>query len=475
MGTHLIDSDFIESLLSLVGEKSLVLDDVALKGYSMDAFGRWRGLDLDLQDLPVCAAVRPGTTEEVAAIVKLACSRGVPLMPYGGGTGVMGALNPSNGTVAVDMKNISAISNVNAEDMTVTVGSGVILGDLDVALGNHGLMLGHDPYSIPIATVGGAISTNGVGYRAAKYGSMGDQVLGLEVVLPTGHIIETRAVAKTSAGPSLHRLFIGSEGVFGIITQATIRVFRIPESRVFHTIAFPTFEDGFRAMLELFSLELKPALIDLTEESDQNLQGTAEKWKTTMYLVFEGFTEEVDAQAFRTLKVCMKWNGKDVGPEITKNYWDTRHDSAYRYKRQYIDANNVRSPTWRSQASTEYPHVAISPSRVLEYKKYCHEVAIKRNLNVREYSLWTRPELFSIVLVDMFLDTGEKSGQLAEGVDEMLRMAQDLGGSMEYVHGVGVKLAHLLSRERGGGMDVLKNIKLAIDPYRIMNPGNLNL
>jgi FAD/FMN-containing dehydrogenase len=228
-------------------------------------------------------------------------------------------------------------------------------------------------------------------------------------------------------------------------------------------------------MSELFSLDLKPALVDLTEEPEQGLEGTLQKWKTTMYLVFEGFVEEVEAQLVRTLKVCIKWNGEDVGPDIARNYWDTRHDSAYRYKERYIDDNNPQSITRRSQASTGYPHVALPPSRILEYRKFCHEVAIKRNLNVREYSLWTRPELFSIILVDMFVDIEEESNQLAEGVDEILKMAQDLGGSMEYVHGVGVKLVHLLPRELGESMELLKNIKLAIDPYRIMNPGNLNL
>ena len=475
MSTHVIDSDFLEAIRSVVGDGNLILDELALEYYSTDAFGKWHGPRLNRETSPVFAVVRPGTTEQVAEIVKLACDQCVPLMPYGGGTGVMGALNPSDGTVAVDMKNINVIENINVEDMTVTVGSGVVLGDLDGALGRHGLMLGHDPYSVPIATVGGAISTNGVGYRAAKYGSMGDQVLGLEIVLPTGQIIETRAVAKTSAGPSLHRLFIGSEGVFGIITRATLRVFRIPETRIFQTVEFPTFEDGFHAMLELFSLDLKPALVDLTEEPDQGLEGTLQKWKTTMYLVFEGFVEEVEAQLVRTLKVCIKWHGEDGGPDKARNYWDTRHDSAYRYKERYIDDNNERSIIRRSQASTGYPHVALSPSRILEYRKFCHEVAIKRNLSVREYCLWTRPELFSIILVDMFLDIEEESNQLAEGVDEILKMAQDLGGSMEYVHGVGVKLAHLLPRELGESMELLKNIKLAIDPYRIMNPGNLNL
>ena len=128
---------------------------------------------------------------------------------------------------------------------------------------------------------------------------MGEQVLGLEVVLPTGDIIRTRAVPKTSAGPALHHLFIGAEGVFGVITQATLRVFREPEAREFRCFDFPTFEDGYNAMLEMFSIGLRPALVDLTEEPDDSRDGASGSpppFKTWLYMVFEGYAEEVEAQ-----------------------------------------------------------------------------------------------------------------------------------------------------------------------------------
>ena len=340
-------------------------------------------------------------------------------------------------------------------------------------------MFGHDPNSVPIATVGGAISTNGVGYRAAKYGSMGDQVLGLEVVLPNGEIIQTRAVPKTSTGPSLHPLFIGAEGVFGIITQATLRVFRLPESRLFKTIAFPTFEDGFHAMLELFSLGLKPALVDLTEEPDTDKPDASDDssipYKTWMYLVFEGYAEEVDAQFTRTLAVCHASKGEDIGPSPTQEYWDTRHDSAYRYRERFLNKSLEERPSQDWHRRTGYPHGALPASRVLEYRRRCEEIISGRPLWVREYSLWTQPELFSMMLLDVSLEGNDEVESLSHVVDELLVLAQDMGGSMEYVHGVGVKLAHLVPGELGAGMDVLRGIKAALDPNNIMNPGRLGL
>jgi alkyldihydroxyacetonephosphate synthase len=462
----------LESLKHIVGPENLILDEAVLEAYSLDALGRWESGQPSLSPPRVYAAVRPSSTDEVAQVVSLAYDERIPLVPYGGGTGVMGAVTPLQGGIAVDLKKMNRVVEVDPQDMAATVEAGIILGDLDTALNHNGLMLGHDPYSVPIATVGGAISTNGVGYRAARYGSMGDQVLGLEVVLPTGEVLQTRAVPKTSAGPSLHTLFVGAEGVFGIITQATLRVFRLPESRIFKTIAFSDFEDGFRALLEMFALGLKPALVDLSEEFGSS---TADTNGVRMYLVFEGYAEEVEAQVTRTLKVCDSSKGEDIGPTPAQRYWDTRHDSAYRYKERFIDKPVRDWPQRDWPRTTAYPHVAIPASRVLEYRRRCQEIASRSHLQVLEYSLWTQPDLFSVILVDVALEGGGSSGQLAQATDEVLTLAQDMGGSMEYVHGVGTKLAHLVPRELGAGMEVLRGIKAALDPHNIMNPGRLAL
>ena len=462
-------------LKRIVGPENVLLDEVSLDYYSVDAYGRWRGEPLAPDAPRVFAVARPGSTEEVAEVVRLACREGFPVVPYGGGTGVAGAVTPLHGGIAVDMKRMNRILEISPSDRTATVEAGVILGDLNDALGREGLMLGHDPYSVPIASVGGAISTNGVGYRAARYGPMGEQVLGLEVALPNGETLTTKSVPKTSAGPSLHPLFIGAEGVLGIITRATLRVFRLPEARVFKSFAFSSFEDGFHAMLEMFSLGLRPALIDVSEEPQYNANGADESSTVIMYLVFEGYVEEVEAQVSRTQRVCLASGGRDAGPEPARRYWDTRHDSAYNYRERFLSGKPVERQTRGWTRTTELPHVAIPASRVLEYRSRCRELAAERGLHVREYSLWTQPELFSIILVDVAMEETGEPGQLRRTADEALSLAQDIGGSMEYVHGVGTKLAHLAERELGSTLEALRAIKAALDPNNIMNPGKLGL
>ena len=465
----------VHAIGAIVGPEHVLLDERSLGYYSADALGRWRGGSPDPQAPRVFAVARPGSSEQVAEIVKLANREGFALVPFGGGTGVAGAITPLLGGVAVDMCRMDRILNVDAESRTATAQAGVVLGDLNEVLASNGLFLGHDPYSVPIATIGGAISTNGVGYRAARYGSMGEQVLGLEVVLPTGDTIRTRAVAKTSAGPSFHPLFIGAEGVFGIITEATLRVFREPEAREFRTFDFPTFEDGYSAMLEMFSIGLRPALVDLTEEPDDS-PGHPAPFRTWLYMVFEGYAEEVEAQCARAARICADCRGTDIGPEPTLEYWARRHDSAYRYKERFVDAPPEVRPESRGWPRTSaYPHVAIPASRVPEYRRLCREIAERAGLQIREYALWTHPELFSVVLVDVGLEENGASGRLEEAVDEVLSVAQDMGGSMEYVHGVGTRLNHLMGRELGDGIQALRDLKRTLDPRGIMNPGKLGL
>ena len=143
------------------------------------------------------------------SVVKLAAESGTPIVPRGGGTGVMGAALPVQGGIVLDLKRLNAILDIDPQSRMVQVEAGAILEDVNRALHSHDLMLGHDPWSVPIATIGGTISTNGVGYLAAANGPMGEQVLGLEAVLPTGQLLEhaprPQVLGRTQPQPPVHR------------------------------------------------------------------------------------------------------------------------------------------------------------------------------------------------------------------------------------------------------------------------------
>jgi alkyldihydroxyacetonephosphate synthase len=461
----MLDGSTLEALAHIVGRDNVLQDPHDLDRYSADALNPYRAFGAeDAFDRLTDAVVRPGSTREVSQIVVLANQRNIPLVPYGSGTGVMGAALPVRGGITVDLQRLNRILKIKPEDLTAEVEAGVVLQELVDALAEVGLMPGHDPYSVPIASVAGTISTNGVGYRAAAFGPMGKQVVSLEVVLPTGDVLSTRPVPKYSSGPNLNHLFIGSEGTFGIITKATVQVFRLPEAQAFATAAFDSFDQGFSAAAELLALGIQPTLLDLTEEPAG----------IRLHLVFEGFREGVDAQYQRSMRVCAQMGGRDIGPDPTLDYWAYRHESAENYKKTALGRSRRERWTRQQGRHFDYLHMALPTSQVLEYRRRCQQIMDAHGVRVVEYCIWSRPELFSMMIVP---ESGPADSRenLAAVVEQVLTLAQDMGGVMEYCHGVGVKLNHLLAREMGQGHDVVRSLKAALDPANIMNPGKLGL
>jgi alkyldihydroxyacetonephosphate synthase len=396
------------------------------------------------------------------------------LVPYGGGTGLMGGAMADEDSVLVDFKDMADIVAIRREDRHAVVQSGVILSRLEEVLRTEGLTLGHDPWTVGIATIGGTISTDSMGYRGGQYGSMGEQVLGLEVVLPDGQVLHTRAVPKSSTGPDLTQLFIGAEGVFGLITEATLQVFPAPEAHALLAFTFPTFAQGFAAVAEMASIGLRPALMELTEDfptADLARSLIERAPGVSLYLGCEGFQGLVEAQRDRALAISIHHGGKDLGDTVARKFWDSRHRTAERFQQDRLRNLPHGILDTRPAASFDYIHIALPTSQVLRYCAEALELCQQQGVLVNQCGIWTRPELFSMVLHN----PGGQLEVLADTVDRLLVRAQDVGGSMEYCHGVGVRLAHLLARELGVGSTILSALKQALDPNHLVNPGKLGL
>ena len=375
-----------------------------------------------------------------------------------------GALSVQAGIV-VDLRRMDQILEVDAPSRSARAQAGTVLEKLEKRLTPEGFILGHDPWTLPVATVGGAISTNSMGYRGGLYGSMGEQVLGLEAVLPNGEVLRTRAVPKSSAGIDLKSLLIGGEGCFGIITEATIRIFPAPEKRVLHALRFESFETGYNAIQEMFRQRVKPAVLDFGD-ADVRFQGGA-----VLYLAFEGIHEVVAAEQKRALYVCQQFGAKELPQEEAERFWNDRHEIA----RRFMKNRRQRRERGRDGIYRDWIHVALPASKVLSFRAAAMEIAKKRGVQVLESGLWIQPELFSMPLG--IQDDGVNEAQLAleETVDELLHLVHEMGGSMEYTHGVGVKLAPLMAEEHGYGVEVMRRIKKTLDPNGIMNPGKMAL
>ena len=202
-----MDPRGLETLASIVGAEHVLSAREDREDHALDAYGSWRYVaEVASGESVPDVVVRPSSTEEVQALLCFAAGEGIAVTPHGGGTGVMGGAVPLQRGVVLDLRRMDRLRSVDTGAMIAVVEAGALLGDLDDALAKHGLMLGHDPWSRPIATVGGAISTDGVGYLAAAYGSMGDQVIGLEAALATGELLDARAISLRAGAPPRPRL-----------------------------------------------------------------------------------------------------------------------------------------------------------------------------------------------------------------------------------------------------------------------------
>jgi len=465
----------IPALTTLLGPTQVIADASRLALYRLDGLRPSRGYRdrPRLGVLPGCV-VRPRSTADVQALVQWAHTAHMALVPYGGGTGLMGGAMGDAESVLIDFKDMAAVLAIQRHDRHAIVQPGLVLSRLEEALRAEDLTLGHDPWTVGVATVGGTISTNGLGYRGGQYGSMGEQVLGLEVVLPDGQVLRTRAVPKSSTGPDLTQLFIGAEGVLGLITEATLQVFPAPEAHALLAFAFPTFAHGFTAVLEMAAVGLRPALLELTEDFpvDKLAPSLIERYPgVSLYIGCEGFRELVEAQRGRAAAICQQHAGKDLGEATARSFWNSRHRTAERFQQERLQNLPRGILDTRPEASFDYIHVALPASHVLPYREQAMEICQQRGVLVTQCGIWTRPELFSMAMHNPH----GRLESLADTVDRLLEVAQDLGGSMEYCHGVGVRLAHLLERELGTGAQMLATLKRGLDPDYVLNPGKLGL
>ena len=460
--------DIVAKLKQAIDPARVTVDSEKLDDLSWDALSAGRLHPKRRPQLaePLCA-VAPASTEEVCRIVALANAEKVPLVPYGGGSGLMGGALSIRPSIVVDLRSMDRIIEVDTEARSARAQAGIVLEALDQRLNEEGFILGHDPWTVPVATLGGAIATNSVGYRAGAYGPMGAQVLGLEAVLAHGEIVRTRAVEKSSAGINLNALFIGGEGCFGIITEASIRIFPKPETRLLHALQFESFETGYRAIQKIFLQGLRPALLDFGDSGHHS--------GALLYLGFEGIKEKTLAEGARALSICLMHGGGALPQEEADRFWRERHAVA----RRFLSNRRERRERGKDGVYRDWIHVALPGSQVLPFRKAAIEIIRRRGVRLHESGLWIQPELFSMPLM---VEGGHENEQgrdaqlvLEETVEELLRLVQHMGGSMEYTHGVGVKLAPFMAAELGYGLEILRQIKKTLDPNGIMNPGKMAL
>lgn len=465
----------LHELTSIVGRDHVITSEADLTPYAVDIYWVPRML-IDRGRLPPLpdVVVLPGSVEEVLAIVRLANTYHVPIIPWGGGSGSQGGIMPMYGGITMDLKRLNKIIEINDISGTVTAQGGINGYDLENALNEAGWTLPHYPASVHSATLGGYLACRGSGTVSTKYGKAEDMVLSVEVVLPNGEVIRTLSVPNHAAGPGILQLFVGAEGSYGIITEATMRLEQLPEVRRFRSFLFPDMHSGLEAGRRIMLDRLQPLVIRLYDERStvktvRRVLGIEVDRGSYMVIGFDGWEDIVEAQERRAFAICKELGAEDLGEEAGRQWWEHRYDF-------YFPPKVLDFPWMFGTLDTVSTYDKLEP--LYWAKRQALEERYKE-WGLFYYAHFSHWYLWGVMAYDRFIienppeDPEEALALHDEVWDLAVKINLDYGGVINEHHGVGLKLARHVRNQYGPAFQVLEGLKNILDPYNLMNPGKM--
>ncbi|WP_240644141.1 FAD-binding oxidoreductase [Antribacter gilvus] len=426
------------------------------------------------------AVVLPGSEDEVAEVLRTATERGLAVVPFGGGTAVTGGLAPHagahRGVLSLDLRRLTGLVSLDEVSGEATLRAGTTGPEAEAALGARGFELGHFPQSFRFATVGGFAAMRSSGQNSAGHGRFETMVTGLRVVTPTGTLHLGRAPGS-SAGPDLVRLFLGSEGTFGVITEVRVRVHRLPEETFADAWTFPDFAAGADALRQVAQAGTGPTVIRLSDEAETSVSlaqvgaiGKALTKGCSVVVLHEGPAGLAAARREATSRVLAGAGGTPAAPRLAASWEHGRFDAPY--LRDALLEHGIfvetleTATTWSGlhglrTAVTEALRTGLGRSG---HKILCHVSHVYP----------TGAALYFTVVGDLGTDparAAETWARTKAAVNDAITAA---GGTISHHHGVGTDHAGWMEHEVGAvGLRVLRAVKAELDPARIMNPGTL--
>ncbi len=416
---------------------------------------------------PPDAVVFPERTEEVQAVVRACAKHACPMVPFGAGTSLEGHVGALYGGVSIDLSRMTRILRVNADDLDATVEAGVTRKRLEAHLRSTGLFFHLDPGAD--ATIGGMAATRASGTTAVRYGTMRDAVLGLRVVLADGRVISTGGRArKSSSGYDLTRLFVGSEGTLGVITEVTLRLHGRPEAVAAATCHFDDIEQAVQTVITTIQLGIPVARIELLDEVQMEAvnrySGLAYPVLPTLFFEFHGLNErEVTEHAEAVGEIAGEQGGgsfaRATTPEARAELWHARHNAYY--------AALALRPGARGWTTDVCVPISRLAECITETKR-----DVAASTLVAALVGHAGDGNFHMIFPVMADDPRELL-EVERLTDRLVERALSMGGTCSGEHGVGIGKMRFLAREHGEGLDVMRTIKQALDPQGLMNPGKL--
>jgi alkyldihydroxyacetonephosphate synthase len=462
-------------LVDVVGPEYVLTEEADRIIYGVDYMWiprMWidRGLTPPIPDF----VVLPETPQQVSAIIKLANIYRIPIIPWGGGSGSQGGIMPVYGGITLDLKRLNKIIDINNDNQTVTVQTGINGYDLERALFKAGYTLTNIPASIHSATVGGYIACRGSGVLSTKYGKVEDIVLSCEIVLPKGEIIRTLPVPRHAAGPGMLELFIGAEGSYGVITEATLKIQKVSEERRFKAFLFKDLSQGIETCKQIMLERLQPSIIRLYDEKEtlkriKRILGISIDNGSYMVLGFDGKREIINIQEKLAVAICRNHGAEELNSELGWEWWRNR----YKF---YFPPDCL-----------DFPWMFGTMDTLVTYDKVENLYNTKKRILEKQYAKWDLNYIahlshwydWGVMLYDRFIienppQDPEEALFLHNDIwNKAVRTSIACGGILNEHHGVGLKLTRLVREQYGTAFQVLEGLKKTLDPSIILNPGKM--
>ncbi|MGL5042701.1 MAG: FAD-binding oxidoreductase [Culicoidibacterales bacterium] len=446
----------IRRFYEVLEENQIKTSPVALNNYAYDA----SPFDAYLPS----AVLQPKTVEQVSQIVKICNENKQAIIVRGSGSNLCGATIPSTNEVVMDMKHFNEIEEVDIENLTMTVGAGCITLDIAQKADIYGLMYPPDPGSIKISTIGGNIAENSGGLRGLKYGVTQDYILGLEVVMANGDIIQTGGkLTKDVAGYNLTQLIIGSEGTLGIVTKAILKLIPKPKYKKTATAYFDSLGAAGDVVSDIIAHHIIPATLEIidqvTMEVVENHAHIGLDTSKAAFLLIEqdGTLEQVETEMEQIIKICAKHGGITA---IAKNEEEALEISAAR--RNCLGALSSLSPTTLLEDAT------VPRSRVGDFLREVQKISEKHNVEIYTFGHAGDGNMHPTAPCNIKDEVHFK--RVEQAFEEIFEVAVSMGGTITGEHGVGKLKAPYLPLKAKNSLYHMLLIKKALDPNNIFNP-----
>lgn len=416
--------------------------------------------------MPPEAVVFAKSTDEVSRIVTACAERNVPVIPFGTGTSLEGHVAALQGGVSIDVTQMNEVLQVNAEDLDCRVQPGVTRKQLNEHLRDTGLFFPIDPGAA--ASLGGMAATRASGTNAVRYGTMRENVLSLEVVTADGRIIRTaRRSKKSSAGYDLTRLFVGSEGTLGVITEVTVKLYGIPEAISSAVCSFPDMESAVNTVILICQSGIPVARMELLDalqmDACNRYSDLDYPVAPTLFFEFHGSEAGVQEQVAQVNRITSEFGASDfkwaTRTEDRNKLWQARHDAYY--------AGLALRPNSKGIATD----VCVPISRLAECLLETQKDIAESGLIAPIVGHVGDGNFHLVIAVDP--DDQDEMRRAEALNDRMVQRALDMDGTCTGEHGVGYGKIDYLEAEHGEAISVMRDIKRALDPKNIMNPGKI--